>query len=269
VLASYHNHTRWSDGRSSIEELVATAQRMHLGHLGISDHYVLHPEGRVYDWSIAPDQLGAYVEALETAARDAPAGLVRVGLEVDWFSDHHQALREALAPFSFDYLIGSVHEVDGIVIDGSPRVWERMSQEQRNDVHRRYWVLLRELAASGLVDIIAHMDLAKKFGYLPTVDLRAEIDEALDAIADTTLVVELNTAGWHKPVDDAYPTLEILRACRKRDIPVTLSADAHDPAHLLRDFQRGAQRLREAGYEEVARFEQRTVRMEPIEAAVP
>ncbi len=85
----------------------------------------------------------------------------------------------------------------------------------------------------------------------------AEIDAALDAIADADLVVELNTAGWHKPIRDAYPDEGLLRRCHRRAIPVTLSADAHQPDHLLRDFDRGAERLRAAGYDRIARFRER------------
>ena len=104
-------------------------------------------------------------------------------------------------------------------------------------------------AVAGQAHIVAHIDLPKKFGFYANCDLRKEIGEALDAIAAASNkpVVELNTAGWHKPCADGYPTLEILRECRRREIPVTISADAHQSEHLLRDFDKAAARLAEAG----------------------
>jgi len=46
---------------------------------------------------------------------------------------------------------------------------------------------------------------------------------------------------------------------------VTISADAHDPSYLVRDFADAAERLKQAGYDAVARFSERTVTFEPID----
>ena len=54
---------------------------------------------------------------------------------------------------------------------------------------------MRSLAESGLFDIAAHLDLAKKFGFFATTDLTDVLEPALDAIAAADLVVEVNTAG--------------------------------------------------------------------------
>jgi len=133
-------------------------------------------------------------------------------------------------------------------------------------MHRRYWIAIADLARSGLFDIVGHLDLTKKFNQWPTVDLGAEIDAALEAIAGAGMAVELNTAGWNLPCADAYPSTDLLRACRVRSIPALVNSDAHDPAHLLRDFERGVARLREVGYEETVVFEGRRRRTVPLPA---
>ena len=46
--ASYHNHTRWSDGKGTPEAMVAAASTQGLPEVGLSDHYVLHPDGFEY-----------------------------------------------------------------------------------------------------------------------------------------------------------------------------------------------------------------------------
>lgn len=270
MLATYHTHTRWSDGNASPEELLEAAGTMGVDELGISDHFVHHPDGIEIKWAMTTRQLRGYVHdiralMMKSSERGGPA--VRLGLEVDWYPGHAAALHEALGGYAFDYLIGSVHEVDGMLVDMSAAAWEKLSESQQNRVHRQYWLDMRSLAESGLFDIAAHLDLTKKFGYLPTIDLSEERGAALHAIAEAGLVVELNTAGWHKPCEDAYPRLDILRDCHARGIPVTLSSDAHQPDHLLRDFKRGAQRLMEAGYTEVARFAGRSKRFESIQSA--
>lgn len=267
MLATYHNHTSWSDGSASAADLVAAAARMGVGELGLSDHHVLHPSGRAPCWSMDPCRLGEYVAELRSLAGPMP---LRVGLEVDWFPGHGAEIEGALRPHELDYVIGSVHEVLGVSVDGSARVWEELGPDAREAVHRAYWEALEGLACSGLFDIVAHLDLTKKFGFRPRSDLRIPVARALDAIAAAGLVVEVNTAGWHKPCAEAYPSSELLRECRRRGIEATISADAHEPAHLARDFPRAMGLLERAGFTRVARFAGRRVRFEPLaEACAP
>jgi histidinol-phosphatase (PHP family) len=255
MIASYHNHTTWSDGTTSIDAMVAGARRLGLDVLGLSDHLVLHPSGSVLEWSMDPSRLDEYVRAVRAADGAGPA--IRLGLEVDWFPERGDAIRAVLAGHEFDYLIGAVHELDGFPIDMTAEPWEALDEDARNERHRLYWRRMQAMAESGLFDIAAHIDLPKKFGHRATVNLDAEIDAALDAMASADMVVELNTAGWHKPCAEAYPAPDILRRVRARGMPVTLSADAHAPEHLLRDFDRGAALLRDVGFTRIARFERR------------
>jgi histidinol-phosphatase (PHP family) len=267
MIATYHNHTSWSDGKASLSEMHAWARDNGVHELGFSDHFVLHPAGKTPGWSMPPDRLGDYVGEV-TSLRSQPGPVVRLGLEVDWFPDHRDAIADAIGGYPFDYLIGAIHEVNGFRIDSTAAVWERLTRDEQNDKHREYWICQRSLAESGLFDIAAHLDLPKKFGNRPTADLTNEIDAALDAIAAAGMVVEMNTAGWHKPCRDGYPSLDILERCHARDIPVTLSADAHQPDHLTRDFARGMQRLGKAGYDRVAQFAERSVTFQGLEEAV-
>ena len=281
MLATYHNHTRWSDGKATPREVLDAARDLGISDLGISDHWVLHPRKEKKSWAMPAEKLGEYVReilALKEQAKEHAKTNVLLGLEVDWFPGHGLPLRIELDKHPFDYLIGSCHEVDvqgvgSFMIDMSAATWEKLTEDQRNEIHRQYWRNQKSMAEAGLFDIVAHLDLPKKFGFLATCDLSREITDALDAIAaaneDRPYVVELNTAGWHKPCNCGYPTPEILHELRRRNVPVTINADAHQPEHLLRDFDRAAQRLSEAGYTHVARFRRREVRFEPIADAVP
>jgi len=267
MIATYHNHSTWSDGKACIADLIDRARDLGVDELGISDHFVVHPQGKQMPWAMRSDQLEAYIAEIQSH-RGMSGPVVRLGLEVDWFPGHEEPIRAALRGRPFDYLIGSVHHVGEHAIDGSPHAWESMSQQERDEIHRRYWINMKSLAESGIFDIAAHLDLPKKFGFHASRPPEQEIDAALDALAEAGTIVELNTAGWHKPCRDGYPSIDILKACRARGIAVTISADAHEPDHLLRDFPRAVQRLQNAGYEHVARFANRRLSFEPIEAAI-
>jgi len=269
-IASYHNHSTWSDGSADVVEILATASELGLDEVGISDHLVLAPSGEPPPWSLPPERLPEY--ARDICRHQGRAGpRLRLGLEVDWFPGHGGAIERALAGYPWDFLIGSVHHLGRLHVDTSSAYWSELSPRAQEQRHREYWDCLRGLATSGLFDIVGHLDLTKKFGHRPRCDLSAIIARTLDAIADNGLVVELNTAGWTMPCAEAYPSRELLLACREREIPVMLAADAHHPGHLARHFGRAAQLLAELGFTELACFEGRrrgAVSLRPVRAAL-
>lgn len=262
MLINYHNHTNWSDGRATLEEMIAGARAAGVAEFGISDHYAPFPDGRAVDWAVPSGFLPEYVERILAAKEAEASGLViRLGIEIDFFPETIEAAKAELAPYPFDYLIGSVHFVksgpDFFPIDYDASCWEALSPEEVNTVWRLYWQQIKALAESGCCDFIGHLDLPKKYGFLPTVDLTAEAQAALDAIAAAGLAIELNTAGWQKPINEAYPSSGLLRAARERDIPLLINADAHLPEDAAADYDRARALARDAGYTELVRFERR------------
>lgn len=267
MLATYHNHSTFSDGKHSIAEMVDAATALGVDELGVSDHLVLPPRGDVPAYAMNPDRLEEYITAIRSAER--PGGpAMRIGLEIDYFPEMEDELGSRLEVLPLDVRIGAVHCVDEFVVDSHPRAWKMLDESGRNAAHRGYWRRIEQMARSGLFDMVAHLDLPKKFGYHATDDLSDVVDAALDAIAAADLVVEVSTAGWHKPCLDAYPSIDLLQRCHSRHIAVTISADAHDAGHLVRDFKHAAERIAAVGYEHVARFDAARRRwFEPVSSA--
>ena len=263
MIATYHNHSNRSDGRTAIAEIVSFAQRLGIDELGISDHFCMLPTGETSGISLPLHGLTDYVREVVSCQKEGPPA-VRVGIEIDWFERQGDAIRKAVEALPFDYRIGGVHYVQQEEIDKNAAYWRSKTQHERDAVYRIYWRSIREMAESGLFDIAAHLDLPKKFGYHAQADMSHPIRDALAAIARHRLVVELNTSGFRKACADAYPSLDILRMCRRRDIPVTLSADAHRPRHILHAFGRGIHGLEAAGYSEIACFKRRQACFEPL-----
>ena len=241
---------------------------MGLDEIGLSDHYVLAPVARELDWSIGLSGLGDYVQAVQSAAAEAGDKLaVRLGLEADFFPETASALGNLLRMYPFDFVIGAVHFVDGFPIDESAENWERLGQKERDEIMRGYWVRVGEMAKSGLFDFAAHLDLSKRYGFRPSVDLAEEISATLNAIAQADMAVEINTAGWYMPCAEIYPQRSIIAECRRRGIPVLITADAHEPADLTRGFERACGLLRELGYCETASYASRRREMNTLAKA--
>lgn len=265
MLYSYHVHSKWSDGETDITDMVKAAVRMGLDEIGISDHYCLPADGSKLFWCMSPDAIEDYVIAVQSAAAEGgESTIVRLGLEADFVPETANALREVLASYPFDYVIGSVHIVDGFPVDNEPSDWERLSPKERDDIHRGYWIRVRQMAESGLYDFAGHLDLPKKFAFYPSIDLNAEVNAALDAIARSKMAAEVNTSGWFKPCAQEYPSPDIIQGCFERGIPMLVTADAHTPEDLTRAFPRAFRLLRDAGYSTVVSFAGREKFVQPL-----
>ena len=255
MITSYHCHSRWSDGEGEILDFVRAAGEIGISEVGLSDHYVLTPDRRRKDWAMPLDALDDYVAEVRAAGEESGGGtVVRLGIEADYIPETAGELRDILSQHAFDYVIGSVHSVDGFPIDGSAADWEPLSQSERDDILRGYWTRLCEMAASRVFDFAGHLDLTKKFGYRPVANTSQRVSSALDALASSGMAVELNTSGWYVPAGEQYPSSEILAGCFVRGIPVLVTADAHTPCNVDRDLARGHSLLRGIGYRELSCF---------------
>ncbi len=264
MRTSYHNHTTWSDGEATLAEMIDAARRAGIEELGISDHYVMAPGNRRFEWAISPESLDAYVGEVQKAIAGTKGLTIRLGLEVDYIPETIEQVKTQLAPYPFDYLITSVHFVNDFPIDLELKSWEELSQDSRNDIWRRYWRILRSAAESRYFDIIGHFDLPKKYGYYPSVDLTGEALAVLDAMAAANMTIEINCSGWDKPVKEAYPSLFYLQEAKRRNIPLVINSDAHTSNNIAYGFERGRRLALEAGYTELVRFENRNRFLYPL-----
>jgi histidinol-phosphatase (PHP family) len=274
MIVDYHMHLRGpADGREgpidhtveAVERFAEQAATRGVDEIGFTEHvyyfreferFVEHP----YQRSRLGHELDAYCDAVSEGKR---RGLpVKLGLELDWVPGRERELADVLAPYPWDYLLGSVHIVDGDAVDMEPGLWERLSVE---DVWSRYFEAVGGLAASGLVDVLAHLDLVKIFGRRPAAGaVAAHHAEAATAVGQAGVAVEVSTAGLRKPVGELYPAPDLLARCREGGVGATLASDAHVAGDVGRDFPAALELLRAAGYETVTVFEGRRARQEPL-----
>ena len=256
MKTSYHNHTLHSDGNASIEEMLQAARDADLDELGFSDHLALHPKGILLDWSMNEEHLETYVDDV-LAAMGKPGPRIRLGLEADFFPETVEKLRTLLAPFPFDYVIGSVHFADSFQVDAGRRPWEALSSAEREEKWELYWRRVAQMAQSRAFDFAGHLDLPKRFVPGSQDNVRPSALAALDAIAEAGMAMEINTSGWFHPAKEAYPSPVLLGEARKRGIPILINADAHKPKQVAQRFEDARALAREAGYSEVVRYEKR------------
>ncbi len=270
MIVDYHMHLRdREDGEPGnysadrAEEYVEQARRLGIDEIGFSDHVFYFRQLRGL-WEIpwlherGVDDLDEYVSVVEEAKR---RGLpVKLGLEVDYFPGIEAEVAEILGGYAWDYLLGSVHFVDGFPVDQEPGLVHKLPA---GEAWRRYFVWLRNAARSGLFDVLSHPDLVKLFGVRTSEEETHYLHvETADAIKAAGVCVEVSAAGLHKPVGELYPDRELLEACHERRVPITLASDAHEPANVGRDVDKAAALARGVGYVTVTVFDGRKRRQE-------
>lgn len=253
AVLSLHNHSVWSDGASAAEEMCRAAKKAGVRVFGLSDHWVVHPDAQLMpvSWSIAPGKLPAYLEELARLKRlfDDDKFTLLAGLEVDFFFENCEEVLAELERLPLDYLIGSVHYAGSFPIDNSAEEWKPLSPAEMHAVCETYWEKMLGAAECGRFSLLGHLDLPKKFGFLPDPGVYLpRACRVLDAAAKKNTPIELNTAGWFKECKEPYPSPEILAEARRRGIRVVIGADAHCSAHVTRNFAEAAQLLRKTGF---------------------
>ena len=263
MIVDYHMHLRDPEGSldfrvEAVERFVEVAVERGVDEIGFSEHvYYFRQTEEIWTVPYQADRcrhdLDAYCDAVvEAKGRGLP---VKLGLEVDWVPGRADRLAELLAPYPWDYLLGSIHFLDGLALDMEPSLVGALGPEQ---AYERYYAELGELARSGDVDVLAHPDLVKFFGH--------RVDRDWDELAGTLngACIEVSTAGRYKPHGWIYPELELLVAGRAAGAGITLASDAHEPANVGRDLAIAVEHARAAGYETVTVFDGRRGRQEQL-----
>lgn len=205
----------------------------------VADYWQDHVSGSVAD----------YVRVVEQAKS---AGLpVYLGLEMDWLPGKGDVLRDFLAPYDWDIVLGSVHYVGAWGIDDDAFVaeWETRDVAQAWD---DYGALMKELAETGLADVLTHPDVVKKFGHRPADETPLHAAIIAGAAVNGT-AIELNTNGLRR-CKEIFPALPLVERARAAGLPITLASDAHVPRLVGHAFDEAAAWARAGGYEEASYF---------------
>ncbi|HEY2615681.1 MAG TPA: histidinol-phosphatase HisJ family protein [Chthoniobacterales bacterium] len=156
-----------------------------------------------------------------------------------------------------DFVLGSIHflERPDQMFDSVPAGAGQFAGRDVDEIYADYFRRVREIAASGLVDCLAHLDLIKIHGHRSNSGIEAIAGETLDFVAARGLAIELSTAGWRKPVNEMYPSDEIIRLAIARGIPFTTASDAHSHVQLGENYERLEEKMEKIGIRQVSIFE--------------
>src|SRR5712671_2660051 len=209
IQCDYHMHTPLCHHAAGpMEAYVERAIELGLSEVGFSDHNPL-PHGLGANVRMAESELEYYVSRVHDLRFQYHGKIdVMLGLELDYVEGLEDYVAKQLAAYPWDYIIGSVHYLDRECRIGS---WSKNYPGTADEQYARYFQLVRQLAGSGLCDILAHLDVVKRCSRAPTEAGLAEIRTTLKEIAKAGACIEINTSGYrHSELvnhPEPYPSL--------------------------------------------------------------
>lgn len=230
-----HNHTLYSHAKDTVQAMYESAASKGITVFGFSEH---SPRPLKYTYPVEyRDRLNAHLLDYVHEVQDLKKqdGLCRVlfGMEIDWFEDDVDFVRQAAGAFPFDYLIGSTHFLGTWGYDASPEPWEKMSEAERFASYTAYFTTWRKMLGTGLFQIAAHPDLIKIFSldsfhaWLVKEESQRLVKDALEVLKANNMAMEISSAGLRKPCHEIYPCPLIMRLAAEVGVQVSFASDAH------------------------------------------
>lgn len=225
-MYDFHLHSRVSfDGKASAAQIVEAAKSAGLGEICFTDHVDYDPKAAVQTMVFDP---AAYSSAYDSLGDTELA--IRLGMEFGMTPDNAPRLRELLTQRRYDFILGSVHFVEGIDVY-FPEYWEGKTvfQAQRQFLEQT----LACVRAHEDFDVLAHLTFLSKSPANPERipiaydDHRTVLDEILKELVRKGKGMEMNTSGVDRQVGFLPGREYFVRFRELGGRIVTVGSDAH------------------------------------------
>ena len=199
IRGMVHCHTTYSDGKHSVEQMVATAEAMGMKYITITDH----SPTAFYAGGVKIDRLQRQWEEIDEVQEKTKVKILK-GTESDILADGALDYPDWILE-QFDVIVASIHSRYKM---DSEKMTRRIVTAMRQPVFKIWGHALGRL-------------IQKR----PPFECRVE--EILDVIAENRAAVEVNGDPYRLDMEPRW-----LREARKRKIKFVISVDAHSMGAL-------------------------------------
>jgi histidinol-phosphatase (PHP family) len=247
-----HNHTvLCKHATGTIDQYIKRAIELGIDIYGFSEHAPMNFD---QGYRLGFDEIDSYRSSILSAKERYKDDIdILLAYEVDYLEGY---MDERILNADVDYLIGSVHFINKWGFD-NPEFIGEYKKQNIDDVWRDYFDAIEAMAKTGYFDIVGHLDLIKVFGFMPKKDIKTIAKKALIAIKKSNMTIEINTAGLRKPVNEIYPSKQLLEEAYSLGISITFSSDAHRVDDVGFGYLEAATLAKAVGYTKAMTFKQR------------
>ncbi len=247
----------------TLRDVLEAAVERGFSAFGVSEHaprygeHLLYQQEREWGWGVPKliELFDLYTTELFALADEFEGRLnvirgfeAEVVPEADWL-DRMSELRSR----GFDFVVGSVHHVREISLDGPMSDFETAMKlcGGLEPLVIEYYESLAKMVTLFKPEVVGHLDLIRKngrhVGDVDTPKARAAAMSALEAVKSAQGILDLNCAAYRKGVDHPYPAPWLVEAARDLEVPFCFGDDSHRPTEVGQDLDRGRDYLLKHG----------------------
>ncbi len=269
MLANYHTHNHFCDGKEAPETYVKKAIELNFRALGFSSHAPVLFEN---EFSLQSEKLEEYCKEIESLKETYHNQIeLFLALEADYIPNKTHNFSYFRKECKLDYIIGSIHLVTHPVscelwyIDGgSQEPWDKgLAEVFGSDIRAgvsAFYHQTNQMLIDQKPEILGHFDKIKmhnknRFFSRKNNWYNNLIHESLQLVKETDTVLEINTRGLYKGrFDEFFPGIPEILEAQNMEIPLMLNTDAHHPDELLGYYYEALSILKKLDIKELWHF---------------
>lgn len=249
-----HNHTTLCNhATGTMQEYIEKAIDLKIDIFGFSDHAPMNFDKKYrMDISEQPFYENSVLQLKQKYKNKID---ILLGYEVDYLDGNY--ILDEVKNAKVDYLIGSVHFLNKWGFD-NPEFIGLYKNKDINKIWEEYFNAIEAMVKTGYFNIVGHLDLIKVFKFLPTKDIKTIALNAMKQIKKSNMTLEINSAGFRKPIGEQYPSKQLLELAFELDIPITFGSDAHSVDQVGLNYDKVVKLAKEIGYTSCNYFKDKT-----------
>lgn len=184
-----------------------------------------------------------------------------IGFESEWIRPStNTTIQKILQTHTFDFFMGSLHHVHTIPIDFDRATYERARDRAGGTDERLfedYFDAQLEMLQTLRPPIVGHFDLIRLLSDHRDSEFKGmegvwkKMRRNLDFIAEYGGILELNSSGLRKGMNEPYPCLAVCQYFLTRTGTFALSDDSHGTDHIGTNYDKLLSFIRKAGITEL------------------
>ncbi|MCP4107412.1 MAG: histidinol-phosphatase [Desulfobacteraceae bacterium] len=249
----------------ALEDIVQAYIRKNFAWIGITEHmppvsdkFVFQEEADAgLDAKNMYQRFGQYISTCRELQKKYSRDIqIFVGFETETCTGYKEHVHKLIQEFQPDYIVGSVHHVDDMIIDATPELFARAVDASGgiDALYCRYFDQQYEMLNTLKPAVVGHFDLVRMFdadyfSRLEKPEIQKRIIRNLECIKGLDLVMDFNLRAFQKGASEPYISKNILVQALELGIAVVPGDDSHGINTVGLDMEKGISLLYELGFD--------------------
>lgn len=266
MLIDYHLHNHFSpDSEEDTWAILEHAQKRGMQEICLTNHVEWHgKDGKAnLDLEEAQERFAKIRSEINEIQPHFPSLPIKLGVELEYIPEHMENLKTFVETTPLDFVLGSVHIVDGEIIASRKFAHRLFKRVDEKTAYQSYFKTLKKMVEWGHFDVVAHFDIPKKagvdfYGPFEPEKYQDEIMEILELMKIKQIGLELNTKHLDSACREIFPHPTILKWALEVGIEhFTLSSDAHKAEDVSQHIATALDIAKAVGIKAISTYEKR------------